>query len=191
MKKIVILSGSPSASSRLVGALTFVHQQLVVQGHAVEWVNIRDLPPEDLIYAQFNSPHIQDVHQAIALADGVIVASPVYKASYTGLLKSYLDLLPTDAFSGKVVFPLMIGGTPAHLLALEYALKPLCAVLGSRNVLQGVYVLESEVVRADDGEFQLDSQIKQRLAQNAIAFGEELFHIQSQPLSQKAVRQSV
>ena len=54
----------------------------------------------------------------------VIVATPIYKAAYSGLLKVFLDLLPAEALRGKTVLPLASGGSVAHLLALDYALKP-------------------------------------------------------------------
>lgn len=72
----------------------------------------------------------------------VVIASPVYKASYTGILKAFLDLLPQTGLKGKVTLPLFIGGTIAHLLSLDYTLKPLLSVLGSRNIVGGVFTID-------------------------------------------------
>jgi FMN reductase len=65
--------------------------------------------------------------QELKGASGVIIVSPVYKAAYSGALKTLLDLLPQDILKDKPVFPLMVGGSGAHLLAIDYSLKPLLA----------------------------------------------------------------
>lgn len=75
-------------------------------------IPIRELPPGPLLAADAHHPAISDVVEAVAAARGLIVASPVYKAS-SGLLKAFLDLLPQYALAGKTVLPLVTGGTPA------------------------------------------------------------------------------
>jgi FMN reductase len=65
----------------------------------------------------------------------------VYKAAYTGLLKSFLDLLPQYALAGKTVLPLVTGGTPAHVLTVDYALRPVLASMGA-HVGQGYFLLD-------------------------------------------------
>jgi len=65
------------------------------------------LPAEDLIKARFDSEAILNANKKVAEADGVIIASPVYKAAYTGILKTYLDLLPQKGFAEKTIFPLL------------------------------------------------------------------------------------
>ena len=65
----------------------------------------------------------------------------MYKAAYTGLLKSFLDLLPQYALAGKTVLPLVTGGTPAHVLTVDYALRPVLASMGA-HVGQGYFLLD-------------------------------------------------
>jgi FMN reductase len=96
-------------------------------------------------------------------ADAIIVASPVYKASYTGVLKTYLDLLPQKGLAQKIILPLFIGGSIAHLLTIDYALKPVLSVLGARTILAGVYVVDSLVKRNEQGQVELATEVKQRL----------------------------
>ncbi|GIM45175.1 FMN reductase (NADPH) [Collibacillus ludicampi] len=161
MENIVTLSGSPSLSSRLSHVLEFVHDRLAENGFQADWIRVRDLPPEDLIYARYDSPAIEQANALISKASAVIVASPVYKASYTGVLKTFLDLIPQGGLRNKIVLPLLIGGTSAHLLAIEYALKPVLSTLGARTILQGVYVLESQVQRdGDKAELHEDIQVR-------------------------------
>ena len=82
----------------------------------------------------------------VAEADGVIVATPIYKASYTGVIKALLDVLPQHGLRGKAVLPLATGGTLAHLLAVDYALRPVLAALGARHVVSGTFLLDSAFV---------------------------------------------
>ena len=73
-------------------------------------------------------------------ADAIVVATPVYQAAYSGLLKVFLDLLPQFAFRGKAVLPIVTGGSPAHVLAVDYALRPVLANLGAAHIGQGWFV---------------------------------------------------
>jgi FMN reductase len=74
----------------------------------------------------------------------VVVASPTYKATYTGLLKAFLDRFPHQGLGGVTAVPLMLGGSPAHTLAIEHGLRPLLVELGASVPTGGLYVLDSE-----------------------------------------------
>src|SRR5690606_39239833 len=102
-------------------------------GNETDTVHIADLPAEDLIRANFNSEHVKSALSLVEEADAVIVASPVYKAAYSGVLKTFLDLIPQKGLEGKLLLPVFLGGTIAHLLAIDYALKPVLAVLGGTH----------------------------------------------------------
>ena len=103
-------------------------------------------------------------------ADGIIIGSPVYKASYTGVLKALLDLLPENAFRGKTVLPFMVGGSIAHLLAIEFSLKPIIHNLKGVST-QGVYFEDSLIdkessgnpIKETDSEFRLQTQLQELL----------------------------
>ncbi|NHN30622.1 NADPH-dependent FMN reductase [Paenibacillus agricola] len=163
MAHIAIVSGSPSATSRLDGILNFVSQAILDKGLEVKWIHVRNLPPEDLFYTRFDSPSITEANRIIAEADGVVVASPIYKASYTGVFKSFLDLVPQKGLDGKVVLPLAIGGTIAHLLAIDHAFKPVLSALGAHHILSGAFILDSQVLKGEGGSFSLAPEIEERL----------------------------
>ncbi|SFU87368.1 NADPH-dependent FMN reductase [Alicyclobacillus macrosporangiidus] len=163
MGHVTIIAGSPSATSRLSGLLRIVETQLVQEGYDVTWVNVRDLPAEDLVYARTKSPAILATCERLEKSAGVVVGTPVYKAAYTGLLKTYLDLLPEKILSGKVVLPVTIAGTMAHLLAMEYALKPVLSVLGASECLKGVFALEQQVTWTDSGAADVHPDVVRRL----------------------------
>jgi FMN reductase len=163
MATIAIISGSPSANSRLEGVLKLVSQTIIEAGLKVTWVNVRDLPPEDLLCTRFDSPAIVEANRIVSEADAVIVASPIYKASYTGVLKTFLDLISQKGLEGKIVLPIAIGGTITHLLAIDHAFKPVLSALGAHHILTGAFVLDTQVLREEDGSFRLDSEIQERL----------------------------
>ena len=140
---IVALAGSPSANSRSTALLRHVLSRFDDRVARSEIV-LRDLPPAALVRADFDDPAIRRAREQVAAARLVVIATPIYKASFSGLLKTFLDLLPQDALRGKTVLALGTGGSPAHLLALDYALKPVLAALGARHILDAVYAVDAQ-----------------------------------------------
>jgi FMN reductase len=145
MSSILVLSGSPSSVSRTAALADHLADRLRGHGHRVRTVRVRDLPAHALLTGDATDPVVADVVADLADADGVVVASPVYKAAYSGVLKTLLDLLPQFALAGKVVLPLVTGGSPAHVLAIDYALRPVLSSLGAHHVVQGWFVLDRDV----------------------------------------------
>jgi FMN reductase len=84
------------------------------------------------------------VGQAIA-SDVLVVASPTYKASYTGLLKAFFDRFGSNALAGVVAVPMMMGGAPVHFLAVDAHLTPLLQEIGASCPTRGLFILESEL----------------------------------------------
>jgi FMN reductase len=73
-------------------------------------------------------------------------------------------LLPQNALKGKTVLPIVSGGAPGHQLVLEYALKPVLSVLGAEHILQGVYVLDKQVLQyGDDVPLKVAPELEDRL----------------------------
>ncbi|WP_159881656.1 NADPH-dependent FMN reductase [Paenibacillus puerhi] len=163
MAKIAVISGSPTETSRLNGLLQAVRARIEGEGWDYKEIQVRLLPPEDLIYTRFDSPSIVEANRIVAEADAVIVATPIYKASYTGVLKTFLDLIPQKGLAGKIVLPLALGGTIAHLLAIDYALRPVLSALGSQHIRGGVYALDAQVSRLEGGGFVLEEELLDRL----------------------------
>ncbi len=108
---------------------------------SVELVTLRELAHDivDATLTGFASPRLQDVIDKVVAADGLIVATPIYKASYPGLFKSFVDALDTDAVIGKPVLLGATGGTARHSLAIDHALRPLFGYLQALVVPTGVY----------------------------------------------------
>ena len=115
--RVITLAGSPRFPSRSSSLLEYAREKLNGLDVEVYHWNLQNFVPEDLLYARFDSPALKTFTEQLQQADGLIVATPVYKAAYSGALKTLLDLLPERALQGKVVLPLATGGTVAHLLA--------------------------------------------------------------------------
>lgn len=148
--RVISLAGSPRIPSRSAALLSLSKNWLQQQGVEVISYTLHDFDVEDLLYANFNSPAIKAFTEQLAQADGLLVSTPVYKASFSGALKTLLDLLPERALDHKVVLPLATGGSIGHMLAVDYALKPVLAALKAQEVLHGVFADDSQVVL--DGE---------------------------------------
>src|SRR5215203_3116209 len=151
MATVLSVSGSPSRTSRTARLLRHLDARLVAQGHEVVPLDVRTLPAEALLGADFGHPAIARAAELFQRADGVVIGTPVYKAAYSGLLKSLLDLLPQYALSGKTVLPLATGGSTAHVLAIDYALRPVLSSLGASHITQGWFVLDKDIGTAEDG----------------------------------------
>ncbi|MCL6445852.1 MAG: NADPH-dependent FMN reductase [Alicyclobacillus sp.] len=158
-----MISGSLSERSRLEAVLTHLDRLLQEAGYSVVWIRARDIPPHELLSGMADSELLLEAQVRLAKAELVVVATPVYKASYTGLLKAFLDLLPQHSLSGKVVLPVAMGGTLAHLLMIDYALRPVLVALGAEQVLHGVYTLDSAVEWHGDAPHIRDRDVLQRL----------------------------
>ncbi|WP_195574160.1 NADPH-dependent FMN reductase [Paenibacillus sp. 1001270B_150601_E10] len=173
MSNIVIISGSSYSGSRLYGLIEAIQNQLKELGHQVSLIEVAELPAEDLIRANWNSIAVKDALHVVEDAEAVVIASPVYKASYSGVLKTFLDLIPQKGLERKVLLPLFIGGSLAHLLTIDYALKPVLSSLGATHILQGVYAVDQWVEKREDGGFTLSEDL---LARTLMA-GEQLHSV--------------
>jgi len=162
--KIVGIVGSPSAESRSASLLEHVHSRLYPIASSSQVVAVRALPSDALVLGHAANPAIRHALLAVADADVVIIATPIYKASYSGVLKAFLDLLPADALRGKTVLPLATGGSVSHLLALEYALKPVLAALGARDILDAVFATDAQLQRHDGTGHEPSSEVRERIA---------------------------
>ena len=111
MPTIACIVGSPSSPSRTAFVAAHVAAHLAKDGNTLEEIVVRDLPAEDL-RARADVPAIAAAVKAVERADGIVVATPIYKASFSGILKTFLDLLPQWAFRGKYVLPIATGGPP-------------------------------------------------------------------------------
>lgn len=161
---ILLLGGSPSIPSSSSRLLLHIGDRLALQGHRHSKLFVRDLPPAALLHADFSDPAIRQAQALVAAADAIVIATPVYKASCSGILKALLDLLPQDGLAGKVVLPVATGGSQSHMLALDYALRPILSALDARHVLTSIYATAEQLGADADGGLTLHPAIAARVA---------------------------
>jgi FMN reductase len=161
--KVVGLSASATTPSRTLSLLRAGLHQLRPAAERVTEVDVRSLPSQALLHAEVDHPLIASALHEVHQADIVLVATPIYKAAYSGLLKVFLDLIPQQGLRGKIVLPLATGGSTAHLLALDYALKPVLSALGARHILDVVYATDSQFESHDLLGRQPNEEVLQRL----------------------------
>jgi FMN reductase len=144
VSKLTVVVGNPKPASRTrrlaeevadqVGARTGVDDRAVI-----------DLADHTGGLFDWSSPVIAGLVEQVAGADLVIVASPTFKGTYTGLLKVFLDRFGAGQLAGTPAIPVMSGASPTHALAVEHALRPLLVEIGASTPTKGLYVTEAEI----------------------------------------------
>ena len=174
MATVLTISASPSATSKSAATRRLVDEQLRALGHRPHPLDARELPAAALLGADTAHPAIAETLRLFEQAQGVVVVTPVYKASYSGLLKTLLDLLPQSGLAGKVVLPLATGGTTAHLLAIDYALRPVLSSLGPAHVVQGYFLLDQDITREPEGRTVFAEETRASLGRAVHRFADAL-----------------
>lgn len=164
--KIVGILGSPSVTSRSGALLQHATASLQHVASSLHTISVRELPAEALLHAQFDHPLIRQALNEVNEAQVVLVSTPIYKAAYSGLLKSFLDLLPQDGLRDKTIVPLATGGSIAHLLALDYALKPVLSALGARDILDPVFATDPQIPKHETEGYRLLPEVQERVARS-------------------------
>ncbi len=143
MTKIVAISAglSDPSTTRMLADRLVESVERQSGDVSVEVVSLRELAHEitDATLTGFAPPRLQDAIDKIVAADGLIAVTPIFKASYPGLFKSFIDVLEADALIGKPVLLAATGGTARHSLAIDHALRPLFAYLQALVVPTGVF----------------------------------------------------
>lgn len=98
----------------------------------------------------WGDPKVADAKEIVKSADSLVVASPTFKATYTGLLKLFLDQFGAGELGQITTFPLMLGGSYTHALAPELTLRPVLVEIGASCPAPSLYLLDSEYESSDD-----------------------------------------
>jgi FMN reductase len=163
MRSVIVISGSPSRTSKTGRLADVVVERLRRAGTHAEHLRLRDLPPVALLTGDASDDLVANALHRVRAADGLVLATPVFKASYSGLLKVFLDLLPQDGLAGKTVLPLATGGTIAHMLAIDYGLRPVVQSMSPRHVLRGYFLVDRDMRFAEDGRLLADGEAGEEL----------------------------
>ncbi|WP_329402828.1 FMN reductase [Streptomyces melanogenes] len=151
MKLIAVSAGlsTPSSTRLLADRLTeSARQELTARGHLVstEVIELRGLAGDvaNHLVTGFPPPRLAAAIDAVTGADGLVVVTPVFAASYSGLFKSFFDVIDPDALTGQPVLVAATGGTARHSLVLEHAMRPLFAHLRAVVVPTAVYAASED-----------------------------------------------
>ncbi|WP_457947251.1 FMN reductase [Pseudarthrobacter sp. alpha12b] len=167
-RRITVLSaglGVPSSSRLLADQLSAAAvRQLKAGGYevAVDVVELRDLAVDiaNNFVTGYAAPRLADVIAAVEASDGIIAVSPVFSASYSGLFKSFVDVLDPKSLDGKAVLLGATGGTDRHQMVLDYALRPLFSYLRTRMAATGVFAGPQDWGTAEEGGVSLADRIE-------------------------------
>ena len=180
---ILLLSGSPSSPSRSSRLLQYVGEKLNELGLSTSSLHIRDLPAQALLHANFADPELAAAKSLLAKAEAIVIATPIYKAAYSGLLKSFLDILPQEGLEDKLVLPLATGGSQSHMLALDYGLRPVLASLAARHILPSIYATDAQLVWSELHGLEVDAAIQKRVQDGVQLLQESLLFVH-RPINQ-------
>ncbi|MGX7153045.1 NAD(P)H-dependent oxidoreductase [Enterococcus sulfureus] len=150
MTTITLVVGSNQSYSRVQGLVEYCIDQFTMMHMTTHLIMVNELNHEALLTADFSHPDILEANQKIENSQAVLFFTPIYKASYSGILKTYLDLLPQKGLAEKIVYSLALGGSTNHVLALPYALEPVLKELGAEYLLQSTFIHQSMVTQLAD-----------------------------------------
>lgn len=137
---VVIVVGNPKPMSRTRAAAELLVEKLTGAGPKAV-IEVSELGPALL---GWGDPKVTEAKQTVLDADALVIASPTYKATYTGLLKLFLDQFGQGELGQKTTFALMLGGSPAHYLAPELTLRPVLVEIGASCPAPSLYLVDSE-----------------------------------------------
>lgn len=163
MRPALVIIGSPSATSRTARLGGLVVERLAARGCPTTLLDLRTLPAEDLLAARTGAAALAHAVELVSAASGIVVATPIYKAAYSGLLKAFLDVLPQYGLRDKIVLPLATGGSVAHVLAIDYALRPVLSSMDPKHVVQGLFILDTTIAIQEDGSAALEPDVSSKL----------------------------
>jgi FMN reductase len=151
----VISAGLSQPSSTRLLADRLAESVVATSGQAVQIINIelRELAHDitNNLLTGFPSEKLREAIESLAGADGLIAVTPVFSASYSGLFKSFFDVLDRDAIENKPTLIAATGGSARHSLALEYSLRPLMSYLRARTVPTAVFAATEDFGSDEQG----------------------------------------
>ncbi|MDT5218819.1 MAG: reductase [Mycobacterium sp.] len=147
MTKLAVISGGlrePSSTRLLADRITAAVEAALADGNLMTTASMIQLRPLgrpiiDAMLTGVAPAELESAFETVADADGVIAVSPAFNASYSGLFKSFFDVLPEETLSDMPVLIAATGGTERHSLVLEHALRPMFSYLHAIVSPTGVY----------------------------------------------------
>ena len=174
-RRITVLSaglGVPSSSRLLADQLAAAaERRIAAAGYdvTVDVVELRDFAVDvaNNFVTGYAAPRLAGVIAGVEASEGIIAVTPVFSASYSGLFKSFIDVLDPKSLDGKAVLLGATGGTDRHQMVLEYAMRPLFSYLRTRMTATSVFAGPQDWGNTDDGGSPLSVRIDRAAAEFA------------------------
>jgi FMN reductase len=144
-RTVVVVVGNPQAASRTGHAAVLVAARLAALAGIERPPVLIDLADHGSALLGWGDPEVAALKVSVLGAHALVVATPTYKASYTGLLKLFLDQFDKGALGAKPTVALMTGASPAHSLAVEVHLAPVLVEIGASLPAAGIYLAGPEI----------------------------------------------
>lgn len=180
---IVVLSaglGVPSSSRLLADQISAASERLARSAGIeplVTTFELRDLAVDiaNNFVTGYAAPNLAEAIAAVERADAIIAVTPVFSSSYSGLFKSFIDVLDPHALEDKLVLLGATGGSARHSLVIDYAMRPLFSYLRTRIVATGVFAAPTDWGQGGgDGEKVLAGGLSARIERAATELVREL-----------------
>jgi FMN reductase len=147
---VAVVVGNPNRGGRTTSVAEAVADRIMSEiagNHAATTFELSDIAGE---LFEWEAPAPERVNEAVGRSDVAIFACPTYKASFTGLLKAFLDRYGGEGLAGVVAVPVMLGASPRHQLAVETQLRPVLVELAASIPTRGLFVVDTELDRLDE-----------------------------------------
>ena len=150
LSPVAVVVGNPRPASRTQAAAVALAEAIIRHAGQPE-AEVYPIELGEMAAGLFASAdeRVAAAKQTVLASRLLIVASPVYKASFTGLLKAFLDHFGHDELGAVATVPLMIGGSPTHNLAVEQHLRPVLIEIGASCPTRGLYILDDQLDTLD------------------------------------------
>lgn len=149
MTAVLAVSGNPRTGSR-THRVGLALANALSDGDPVAELEVITVADQLFTAPDQRSAEVKEAVTALQSADLAVIATPVYKASYTGLLKSFLDLYNAGDLAGVVAVPVVVSGSPAHAFVGEIHLRPLLTELGATVATPAFTVTEGQLDKLDE-----------------------------------------
>jgi FMN reductase len=147
--QLAIVVGNPKHASRTLKVAQAVADR-VGAGLDIERTLTVDLAEYGHRLFEATDEHLSELNAAVARSDVLVIATPTYKGTYTGLLKAFLDRYPNQGLAGVTAIPIMTAGSPTHAMAIDVMLRPLLVELGASVPTAGLFFLMSQMGELDE-----------------------------------------
>ncbi len=130
MNSLTAILGSPFSGSSSEKIVNLVIESLPTSNWNTRVIDLSKISSDALLLRKEDETLNSSIDYVVN-STVIIAATPTYRATYTGLIKSFFDQLPADSLAGKLLLPIQTGGSPEHSLSIEYGLVPMVRTLGA------------------------------------------------------------